>query len=87
MGQKGRFVLASDPKTANTNWSSGPVELKEVSQQRTTFNCVDICFSFIYFIMCMCICISVYICIYICICGFMHTSVVPAETRKGHWIP
>lgn len=79
MGQKGRFVLASDPKTANTNWSSGPVELKEVSQQRTTFNCVDICFLFIYFIMCMCICISV--------CGLMHTSVVPAETRKGHWIP
>lgn len=79
MGQKGRFVLASDPKTTDTNWSSGPIELKEVSQQRDTFNCVDICFLFIYFIMNLYICISV--------CGFMHTNVVPAETRRGHWIP
>lgn len=80
MGQKGRvleLVLASDPNTTNTNWSSGPIELEEVSQQRATFNRVDI--RFIYFIMCMYICISV--------CGFVHNSVVPAKTRKGHWIP
>lgn len=81
MGQKGSMLelaLASDPKTADTDWSSGPTELKEVSQQRAAFNRIDI-HLFIYFIMCMHICISV--------CGFMHTSVVPAEIRKGHWIP
>lgn len=67
MGQKGRvleLVLASDPKTTNTNWSSGPTELKEVSQQRATFNRMDICFIYLFYYV-----------------------VVPAESRKGNWIP
>lgn len=62
MGQKGRvleLVLASDPNTTNTNWSSGPIELEEVSQQRATFNRVDI--RFIYYVH-----VYMYICMWIC---------------------